>query len=296
MNDRSDSTVYNLKVVVDSVALPTYWVVYRADENCRAHFCKLAEQPHSLKQPITVTHCLTVLADLTWSLFVHNVKITRTRCSLLSTTPEVLSPDTLNQLVILLNKLHVCAGQPDDKFVKMCEAQKRVFKNTKGEVVAYIDDHASVHFNKESFKCTVRHMKCDLLTNLDKCNHCESYRNSLRKSHSRWIKKSSENAGNTSSHVNIRFLSTPEKKTRIIKIKKRATKSEKQNTILREKISKLTEIYGEHVNNSLHDDLLIMMKGSSQEIYKSYSEGSFARLFWDEQLKAASLKNSKQMR
>ena len=53
--------------------------------------------------------------------------------------------------------------------------------------------------------------------------------NSLRKSHSRWIKKSSENASNTSSHVNIRFLSTPEKKNRILE---RATKSEKQTNAL----------------------------------------------------------------
>ena len=178
----------------------------------------------------------------------------------------------------------------------MCKTKKGVFTNTSGDVVAYLDDFAPVVFNEVVYQCTIRNNKCELLTNLEKCRHCDAYRNSLRKSHSRWVHKSDEDNTQSKSNVNIRFLSTPEKNKRILRNKERAIAAEKQVIMLSEKIAKLTEMQGEHLSDSLHKDILEAMKECSQTVSDTYPEGSFARLFWAEQLRAANVKNARQMR
>ena len=50
------------------------------------------------------------------------------------------------------------------------------------------------------------------------------------------------------------------------------------------------------MDDALHGDLLNIVQGSSEEIKKMYPEGSFQRLFWEEQLRAARVKDSRQMR
>ena len=46
------------------------------------------------------------------------------------------------------------------------------------------------------------------------------------------------------------------------------------------------------VNQELHADLSIIMKSNKEEISRLYPAGSFRRLFWDQQFKAASVKQS----
>lgn len=53
---------------------------------------------------------------------------------------------------------------------------------------------------------------------------------------------------------------------------------------------------GEALEPTLHSDMLAMMEENADKVKSAYSEGSFARLFWEEQLKAASLTNIKQVR
>ena len=93
---------------------------------------------------------------MTWCLFVHNVEIERNCCPLLAATPEKLSSDALNQLIVVIDKLRVCPGQPDAKFIEMCEAKKGVFNNTQGEAVAYMDDYAPVVLKDATYQRTVR--------------------------------------------------------------------------------------------------------------------------------------------
>ena len=53
---------------------------------------------------------------------------------------------------------------------------------------------------------------------------------------------------------------------------------------------------GVYVDDELHNDLVATMKENSNSIAGIFPEESFANLFWQEQMKAASLKNSHQMR
>ena len=46
---------------------------------------------------------------------------------------------------------------------------------------------------------------------------------------------------------------------------------------------------------SFHSDLLKIMDDGSDEIKKAYPEGSFARLFWEEHLKAAKVSDPSQV-
>ena len=49
------------------------------------------------------------------------------------------------------------------------------------------------------------------------------------------------------------------------------------------------------MDESFHSDLLKIMDDGSDEIKKAYPEGSFAKLFWEEQLKAAKVSDSSQV-
>ena len=80
------------------------------------------------------------------------------------------------------------------------------------------------------------------------------------------------------------------------KLRTKARISHQGVLYLREKIRKIKAMCGETVDDSLHNDLVTIMKDNSDQINKAYPEGSFRRLFWEEQFKAASLSDSRQMK
>ena len=53
---------------------------------------------------------------------------------------------------------------------------------------------------------------------------------------------------------------------------------------LQEKTKRLTKKHEEMLDESFHSDLLKIMDDGSDETKKAYPEGSFARMFWEEQL------------
>ena len=65
---------------------------------------------------------------------------------------------------------------------------------------------------------------------------------------------------------------------------------------LQEKIRKLTQQGGMQLDDSLQSDLFEIMGEHSSRVKNVYPEGSFARLLWDEQLKALSLSDLRQVR
>lgn len=64
---------------------------------------------------------------------------------------------------------------------------------------------------------------------------------------------------------------------------------------LKDKVRTLQE-QGETLDSELYSDLLGIMKKNADEVRKAYPENSFSRLFWDEQLSAASTKDQRQVR
>ena len=63
--------------------------------------------------------------------------------------------------------------------------------------------------------------------------------------------------------------------------------SEKQIQMLKSVVQRIHTQQSESIEDDLHSDLQEVMISHNDEISKVYSEGTFARLFWDEQRKAA---------
>ena len=92
-----------------------------------------------------------------------------------------------------------------------------------------------------------------------------------------------------------RYLSSPRKVEKIRSLKVRAH-AEKKVKRLKLKIRESTEKHGIVVHSDFHQDLSSIMESSNEMIVQEYPPGSFRRLFWDEQLKANRLKDTRQMR
>ncbi len=123
--------------------------------------------------------------------------------------------------------------------------------------------------------------------------HCIKYRANLRAMYHRWNNR--ESVSHSSNFTNERYLQTPQKSAKIDKLRKRVHKAEQVVRSLTDKVKKLMG-QGEHLDSNLQSDLLSIINDNEQTVRNAYREGSFARLFWDEQLKAASTKESRQVR
>ena len=195
-----------------------------------------------------------------------------------------------------MDKLSICAGQPDNHYIKMVSAKRGLLKLQDGSTMADVDVYVSVKMNGYLFSKTIRANKCQLLIHGVKCNSCSTYRATLGVMYNRWLRRSSEDISDSSSHANVRYMNTPEKKQIIAKLKKRAKSAEVELQKLKVKVRELTQNQGQIIDGAFHDDLFGIMQENNEEVKKKYPEGSFQRLFWEEQINAARVKNSRQIR
>ena len=196
----------------------------------------------------------------------------------------------------MIDCLNVCPGHPDDHFVSMISAKKGTLNSCSGVPAAVLDSYAPVLLNGCNFTKTVRTSACELLVNNVKCSSCKMYRATLRTLYNRWSSRKSSHVAETSSHANERYFNTPEKKVKMKNMRKRARIAETEVHRLHKRLQRLTNEHGTSVDTALNDDLTSIMKDKSEEIRKAYPEGSFGRLFWEEQLHAATAKDPRQMR
>ena len=96
--------------------------------------------------------------------------------------------------------------------------------------------------------------------------------------------------------TNNKYLSTPEKVAKIDSLQKKAKLCKQRENRLREKIRALTLTQSDTVCEDFSNDLKQLMSENTDKVKTVYPEGSFARLFWEEQLKVAMTSNPKQIR
>ena len=179
----------------------------------------------------------------------------------------------------------------------MVAAKKGVLKSHDGGDAATLDDYASVELEGQLYAKTVRPSTCEvLIEDGAKCTSCKNYHAILRKIYAWWSARQSEQISDTRSHVNERYMNTPKKKAKLDKMKKCVHEAESEVRKLQQKIEQLTREQGESIDSDLHGDLLGIMKDKTKDINQAYPEGSFARLFWEEQLRAATAKDPCQVR
>ena len=251
---------------------------------------------------VQATHTLTVKADLSCLLVVNNHSVDFDSCDALKSFAGPINQEKLASLLTLIDHLEVCCGQPDEHLVKMVVASKKgKILSPDGELAAFVDSEI-VTFKGIDYHQTVRTANCEILSVSTKCSKCAQYRNNLRTLYNRWSKKRSieppvsSSSESSAKYTNDRYLDTPQKIGKIDSLRKRALNAESQNIKLREKIRKMNTSEGEVVDDDLHCHLVDIMGKNHEKIEKTYPQGSFARLFWEEQQKAASMSNSRQVR
>ena len=106
--------------------------------------------------------------------------------------------------------------------------------------------------------------------------------------HHRWSK--------APGYTNERYLKIPQRRHKIAILKKIISTAQGKILKLKAKINAIMEQNGDVVEENLQSDLIKIMKENSLTIQNTYPEGSFARLFWEEQLKAATVTNARQIR
>ena len=163
------------------------------------------------------------------------------------------------------------------------------------EVSAYIDNCITVT-NGKTLLHTVRTSECELLCASKQCVSCKAYRANLRAMHNKCSEKL--NLSDTlasSGHINDRYLTSPQKEAKIDALRHRVHVAEEEVRNLKEKVLKLSE-QGDEVDANLQEDLVHIMNENTNSVREAYAKGTFARLLWDEQLKATTAKNPCQIR
>ena len=184
-NTRSPKKVVTTISSLHSVIkLPQGWYDHTTPDLDSIRLCKVTDTASSSSQPLIITHSIIVKSDFSWKLFVHNCEVRK--CSALSSIPSQLDEKSLLKLISLVDKLHVCSGHPESKFVTFVDSRKGKLFNKSGGVAAYVDHYAPVHLNEEMFQKTVHTSDCEMLVCGQKCNLCSSYRRTLHVLQDRW--------------------------------------------------------------------------------------------------------------
>ena len=292
----SEASVTALSDLIDSPLPSDQWIIQNHLPD-NVIICKVSSQYSSDRHSLSVTHCLTINRDLSWTLSVHGMKLDARMCPLLSKVSTKLSKkSSLQQLLYLLENSIVCPGHPDEQFMEMAKAKKGNLLSRDGKIVASVDDYSPVTLNGDTYQATVRFRDCEVLVSNGKCPKCVSYRSTLRKMRHRWSKQKSltpTRRQSSRSRVNVRFLNTPEKNNRYRDLKRRIDKQSKEVQKLR--IAAAMQANGVELEADMHSDLRGIMNEMIEKVHEEHPDG-FRRIFWDQQLAALETNNPKQLR
>ena len=164
MPSPSPSTLHELNQLI---RLPVSWSSQVGDD---IRYYKVYSVPCTSRQPLVISHCLTVHSNRSWSLFVVNQPVNAQMCGALKSIPSVVSAERLQELLNLVDRLTL---------IDMCRNKKGNFLSAKGDVVAVVDEYAPVELDGSLFPATVRNVNCELLVHGQKCEVCRTYRPTL---------------------------------------------------------------------------------------------------------------------
>ena len=98
------------------------------------------------------------------------------------------------------------------------------------------------------------------------------------------------------SHVNYRYMRTPEKEQRLRELHSQHRNTSKQMQRLQHRLAVVIEEEGISIDENMHSDLRQIMEECANKVTSEHPVGSLARVFWEQQLKAALCSNERQMR
>ena len=298
LHSLQDSPEEKFEHLKANVTLPSSWSRDNSDST-KMNFCKIVHSEQSTSLQPVISCCLSVNADLTWSLYVHGKRVCKEECKALQPFPSILDVSSIDSLLLTLNSLQVCAGHPEPRFVALCESKQGAIRSHTGSITAYKDDYNVVYLNGDVYPSTVRTSKCELLVNEVKCDSCKQYRGVLRALCSRQCKTTTkvlQERTQISSHTNYRYLDDEEKNERMGHLRAEVVQNRREIKQLKEKVATLHEKKSIEVDEMLHEDLESIMTEMNEDVQKSHADSSFKTIFWQQQLEANKVKNKGQVR
>ena len=100
----------------------------------------------------------------------------------------------------------------------------------------------------------------------------------------------------TSIYTNYRYLSTPEKISRLSDMQHQKRLAKLKIDRLLKKLDLITDKEGVYVDDETSDDLKSIMTDKEDETLSMLPEGSFKRLFWQQQKKASATPDKRGIR
>ena len=247
-----------------------------------------------------MTRSLIVDSDHTWIAYVGSKKIPET-CSVLSqfSPPTCISTsDDLLRLIKVIDEATLCPGNPDEKFITICQARGGKLKGAGGAGdVAFIDASPVVDTTGKVYDCTVRRIDCELLCERSgqyplRCNSCQPYRSTLRSA----VSRQKVDSTSASSHTPYSRLTLAEKDERMRNLQQAVKLAKQKAKRMEEKVTKLIESQALPLHQSDQDDLSSIITDVHPVVEESFPPHSPQRVFWDQQRKYNNLKDKRQMR
>ena len=275
-----------------NLTLPKQWQVVG-----NSHYCKMEI---GCNRQCEVTRSLIVDSDHTWIAYVGSKKIPET-CSVLSqfSPPTCISTsDDLLRLIKVIDEATLCPGNPDEKFITICQARGGKLKGAGGAGdVAFIDASPVVDTTGKVYDCTVRRIDCELLCERSgqyplRCNSCQPYRSTLRSA----VSRQKVDSTSASSHTPYSRLTLAEKDERMRNLQQAVKLAKQKAKRMEEKVTKLIESQALPLHQSDQDDLSSIITDVHPVVEESFPPHSPQRVFWDQQRKYNNLKDKRQMR
>ena len=138
-------------------------------------------------------------------------------------------------------------------------------------------------------------VNCEVLISQgsSRCDCCKKHRKSWCAMASRYRK---DDITNPSGHTTYDCLSAQGKKDRMSRLQKEKRKLSLRVNQLEEKLAAARERDSITLTNELHNDMEKIAASCTKQVHSNYPEGSFQRLFWDQQIQASKYTNSKSMK
>ena len=209
-----------------------------------------------------------------------------------------------NELLAQVDGLNVCAGHPDQQFLNIADSRKGKFQTAnKSTAIAFADDYFCVNLNGETYPRTIRTTACELLVHGIRCVTCKQYRSTLHSLRTRKLKLPKSDTTAVSSHGNIRYLKTSERRKRMTRLKvavdaktAEVNRKMKEIELLKSKSRESTNRCGIYVTKEFEDDLTKIMVENNDQICQKYPSDSFHHLFWRQQLEALRVRDKRPIR
>jgi len=258
-------------------------------------FIQIYEGDEFSEEP-RVKSCVTVTRNFDVKLSVHHREVPANHFIWKVIGRSCFTTDSLKRLLSEFRKYDICSGNADK------DLQELIPGLPIGAYVNVAGSGYSGYREGHYIGSTIRSVKCNLIIRQrgTRCEHCQVYRRTLLKTLARrknapqvatprknWLKSKTSNNNLTKS----------QSLQKIKQLKTYSQSLEEEVSRLRREIKQTIRQDGVALSESECADMTSLMDANECEVNKSYpDENCYQRLFWEQQRKRASLKDSRSMR